>query len=116
MPKKKAMRRSAKATLAGLRKEMAKPRVAKSARKEYAKLYSQGDAATSVLYIQEGGVKLSVVNEVGKEAVVAILGPTDFFGEGCLAGQEVRMGTATAIASTAILDIEKKEMMRVLHA
>ncbi len=80
------------------------------------KIYSQGDAATSVMYIQEGGVKLSVVNEVGKEAVVAILGPADFFGEGCLAGQEVRMGTATAIASTAILDIEKKEMMRVLHA
>jgi len=80
------------------------------------KIYSQGDPATSVMYIQEGGVKLSVVNEVGKEAVVAILGPTDFFGEGCLAGQEIRMGTATAIASTAVLVIEKKEMMRVLHA
>ena len=79
-------------------------------------VYSQGDCATSVMYIQEGGVKLSVVNEVGKEAVVAILGPSDFFGEGCLAGQEVRMGTATAIAPTSILVIEKKEMMRVLHA
>ena len=80
------------------------------------KIYSQGDAATSVMYIQEGGVKLSVVNEVGKEAVVAILGPADFFGEGCLAGQEIRMGTATAIAPTAILVIEKNEMMRMLHA
>src|SRR5712692_739078 len=80
------------------------------------KIYSQGDSAASVMYIQEGGVKLSVVNEVGKEAVVAILGPADFFGEGCLAGQEVRMGTATAIAPTAILVIEKNEMMRVLHA
>jgi CRP-like cAMP-binding protein len=80
------------------------------------KIYSQGDAATAVMYIQEGGVKLSVVNEVGKEAVVAILGPTDFLGEGCLAGQEIRMGTATAIAPTAVLIIEKKEMMRVLHA
>src|SRR5437867_11026195 len=80
------------------------------------KIYSQGDPATSVMYIQEGGVKLSVVNEVGKEAVVAILGPSDFFGEGCLAGQEVRMGTATTIAPTSILVIEKKEMMRVLHA
>src|SRR5437016_8737466 len=79
-------------------------------------VYSQGDAAKSVMYVQEGGVKLSVVNEVGKEAVVAILGPSDFFGEGCLAGQEVRMGTATAIAPTSILVIEKKEMMRVLHA
>lgn len=80
------------------------------------KIYAQGDPATSVMYVQRGGVKLSVVNELGKEAVVAMLGPADFFGEGCLAGQDVRMGTATAIASTAILIIEKKEMMRVLHA
>jgi len=80
------------------------------------KIYSQGDPATSVMYIQEGGVKLSVVNEVGKEAVVAILGPGDFLGEGSLAGQEIRMGTATAIVPTTILVIEKNEMMRVLHA
>ncbi len=80
------------------------------------KIYSQGDPATSVMYIQEGGAKLSVVNEVGKEAVLAILGPNDFFGEGCLAGQEIRMGTATAIAPTAVLIVEKTEMMRVLHA
>jgi CRP/FNR family cyclic AMP-dependent transcriptional regulator len=78
------------------------------------KIYAQGDPATSVMYIQTGGVKLSVVNEVGKEAVVGILGPGDFFGEGCLAGQRVRMGTATAIAPSAILVIEKDEMMRVL--
>src|SRR5438445_7323884 len=80
------------------------------------KIYSQGEPATSVMYIQEGGVKLSVVNEVGKEAVVAIVGHADFFGEGCLAGQEVRMGTATAIATTSILVIEKIGMMRVLDA
>jgi CRP/FNR family cyclic AMP-dependent transcriptional regulator len=80
------------------------------------RIYSQGAPAKSVMYIQQGGVKLSVVNEVGKEAVVAILGPDDFLGEGCLAGQEVRMGTATAIAPTTILIIEKKEMMRVLRA
>ena len=55
-------------------------------------VYSQGDAGESVLYLQNGGVKLTVVNEVGKEAVVAILGPGDFFGEGCLAGQPIRMG------------------------
>jgi CRP/FNR family transcriptional regulator, cyclic AMP receptor protein len=79
------------------------------------KVYSQGDPAKGVKYIQKGGVKLSVVNEVGKEAVVAILGPGDFFGEGCLAGQPVCMGTATAIVPTAILFIEKNEMMRVLH-
>jgi CRP/FNR family transcriptional regulator, cyclic AMP receptor protein len=79
-------------------------------------IYSQGDPAATVMYIQDGGVKLSVVNEVGKEAVVAILGPSDFFGEGCLAGQHIRMGTAAAIAPTAVLVIEKNEMMRVLHA
>jgi CRP-like cAMP-binding protein len=67
------------------------------------------------MYIQDGGVKLSVVNEVGKEAVVGIKGPGDFFGEGCLAGQRICMGTATAITPTAILVIEKKEMMRVLR-
>jgi CRP/FNR family cyclic AMP-dependent transcriptional regulator len=61
-------------------------------------------------------VKLSVVNEVGKEAVVAMLGPGDFLGEGCLAGQPVCMATATAIVPTSILFIEKNEMMRVLHA
>jgi CRP/FNR family transcriptional regulator, cyclic AMP receptor protein len=80
------------------------------------KIYSQGDSAKGVMYVQKGGVKISVVNEVGKEAVVAILGPGDFFGEGCLAGQSVCMGTATAITPTAILIIEKNEMMRVLHA
>ncbi len=80
------------------------------------KLYSQGDSATSVMYIQKGGVKLSVVNEVGKEAVLAVLGPGDFFGEGCMAGQSVRMGTAVAITPSTILVIQKDEMIRVLHA
>ena len=78
-------------------------------------VYSQGEPALTVLYIQEGGVKLSVVNELGKEAVVALLGPGDFFGEGCLAGLPFRMGIATAITPTTVLAIEKKEMMRVLH-
>ena len=67
------------------------------------------------MYLQEGGVQLSVVNEAGKEAVVAILGPGDFFGEGCLAGQSVRMGTATAITPSTLLLIEKGEMFKVLH-
>jgi CRP/FNR family cyclic AMP-dependent transcriptional regulator len=80
------------------------------------KIYSQGDAVKGVKYIQTGGVKLTVLNEVGKEAVVAMLGPGDFFGEGCLAGQPVCMATATAIVSTSILFIEKNEMMRVLRA
>jgi CRP/FNR family cyclic AMP-dependent transcriptional regulator len=79
-------------------------------------VYSQGDGAKSVMYLQEGGVKLSVINEVGREAVVAILGPGDFCGEGCLAGQSVRMETATAITPTTVLVIQKKEMIRALHA
>ena len=77
--------------------------------------FAQGDPAKSVMYIQEGGVKLTVVSETGKEAVVAILGPGDFFGEGCLAGQSICMATATAIAPTTVLLIEKNEMIRVLH-
>jgi CRP/FNR family transcriptional regulator, cyclic AMP receptor protein len=79
------------------------------------KFYSQGDPATSVMYVQKGGVKLSVVNEVGKEAVLAILGPGEFFGEGGIAGQPLRMVTATAITPTTVLVIEKNEMFRVLH-
>ena len=78
-------------------------------------VFAQGDPAKNVMYIQEGGVKLTVVNETGKEAVVAILGPGDFFGEGCLAGQSICMATATAIAPTTVLVIEKNEMIRVLH-
>ena len=78
-------------------------------------IFSQGDPGKDVLYIQKGGVRLSVVNEAGKEAVVGVLGSGDFFGEGCLAGQALRIGTATAIVATTALVIEKKEMIRVLH-
>jgi CRP/FNR family cyclic AMP-dependent transcriptional regulator len=79
------------------------------------KAYSQGDPASDVLFVQKGGIKMSVANEVGKEAVVAMLGPGDFFGEGCLAGQHVRTATATAITPTTLLGIEKREMIRVLR-
>jgi len=79
-------------------------------------IYSQGDAAASVMYVQQGGVKLSVVNGAGREAVVAMFGPTDFFGEGCMAGQTVRMGTATAVTPSTILIIERDELLRVLHS
>jgi CRP-like cAMP-binding protein len=79
-------------------------------------IYAQGDAADSVMYVQKGGVKLSVVNNSGKEAVVAMFGPSDFFGEGCMAGQTTRMDTATAITPTTLLVIEKDELLRVLHA
>jgi CRP-like cAMP-binding protein len=88
-------------------------KVAEFSRKQT--IFSQGEESNNVMYIQKGGVRLSVVNEIGKEAVVAMLGPGDFFGEGCLAGQTVHMGTATAITPTTVLVIEKQEMVRVLH-
>jgi len=78
-------------------------------------VFSQGDLAKNVMYIQEGGVKLTVANEAGKEAVVTILGPDKLLGEGCLAGFSVCTETATAIAPTVLLLIEKSEMARLLH-
>ena len=80
-----------------------------------ARIFSQGVPATSVFYIQSGRVKLSIVSAAGKEAVIAILGPRDFFGEGCLAGQPRRMGTATAIGPVTALRIGRDEMIRTLH-
>src|ERR1700722_17438868 len=79
-------------------------------------VFSQGDPAKNVIYIQEGGVKLSVVNTNGKEAVVEVLGPGDFFGVRNLGGQSVYAETATTIVPTTVLVIEKDEMVRVLHA
>ena len=79
-------------------------------------IYSQGDPAKHVIYIQKGGVQLSVISPTGKEAVVAVLGSGDFFGESSLAGHSVRMGTATAMTPTTALLIDKNEMLRVLHA
>jgi CRP/FNR family cyclic AMP-dependent transcriptional regulator len=78
-------------------------------------IYNQGDAAKSVMYIQKGNVKFSVVSSTGKVAVLAMLGPNDFFGEGCMAGQSVRMGTATAITPTTILAIDKNELLDLLR-
>jgi CRP-like cAMP-binding protein len=78
-------------------------------------IYCQGDAAKSVMYIQKGNVKFSVVSPTGKVAVLAMLGPSDFFGEGCMAGQSVRMGTATAITPTTLLAIDKNELLDMLH-
>ena len=86
--------------------------------REYKKgeiIFAQGAPANSVMYIQEGIVKLSVVNETGKEAIIAILGPEDFFGEGCLAGQPVRMGNATSVTPSTVLVIDKDKMASLLH-
>ncbi len=78
-------------------------------------IFTQGEPAKNVMYVQEGGIRLTVVNKIGREAVVAILGRGDFFGEGCLAGQSICMATATAIGHTTILSIAKEEMLRLLH-
>jgi len=79
-------------------------------------LFSQGDHSKNMMYIQKGTVKISVVSHAGKEAVVGMLGPGDFIGEGGLAGQPMRMATATAVTPVIALVIENKEMFRVLHA
>jgi CRP/FNR family transcriptional regulator, cyclic AMP receptor protein len=78
-------------------------------------IFTQGDACEHVMYIQAGGVKLSVLSKTGKEAVVAMLGPGDFFGEGCLAGQPFRIGSATAISPSTILLVGKEKMVGLLH-
>jgi CRP-like cAMP-binding protein len=78
-------------------------------------IFSQGDPAAAVFYLQEGSVKLSVLSRTGKEAVVGMLGPGDFFGEGCLAGQPLRMATASAMSPSSVLVVEKPQMLEVLH-
>jgi len=78
-------------------------------------VYAQGDPCDAVMYIQTGAVKLSVLSKTGREAVVAMLAAGDFFGEGCLAGQPSRMGTATAVAASTILLVNKDAMVDLLH-
>ena len=78
-------------------------------------IFSQGDPSDAVFYIQKGRVKLTIISKQGKEAVIAILGVGDFLGESCLAGQKVRVGSATAIVPSSILRIAKDEMLRVLQ-
>jgi CRP/FNR family transcriptional regulator, cyclic AMP receptor protein len=78
-------------------------------------LFSQGDVADAVFYIQTGQVKLTVISTQGKEAIVALLEPGAFFGEGCLAGQLVCMGTAAAAETSTVVRIDKQAMIRVLH-
>ena len=78
-------------------------------------IFAQGDPCEHVMYIQAGAVKLSVVSKIGRQAVVAMLGPGEFFGEGCLAGQFVRMGSAAATMATTLLLIDKSQMVSLLH-
>jgi CRP/FNR family transcriptional regulator, cyclic AMP receptor protein len=79
-------------------------------------IFSQGDAADAVFYLEKGRIKLIVTSEQGKQAVVAVLGTGDFFGEGCLNGQPLRLATATAMVESVVMRVEKPEMLRVLHA
>jgi CRP-like cAMP-binding protein len=79
-------------------------------------IFRQGDPAKEVFYIQKGSVKLIVVNEFGREAAVAILGPGDFIGEGCLTTQSITIATAICLAPTTLIVIKKKEMIQVLSA
>jgi CRP-like cAMP-binding protein len=78
-------------------------------------IFRQGDPADAVFYIEKGGVRISVVSDQGKEGVIAQLGTGEFFGEGCLAGQEVHMGSATAAGEALVVIIDKPTMVRVLH-
>jgi CRP/FNR family transcriptional regulator, cyclic AMP receptor protein len=78
-------------------------------------IFSKGDGADSVMYIQKGGVKLSVRSKAGRESVVSMLDPGDFFGEGSLAGQPLRIGRATTVSPSSILVIQKDHMMKILH-
>ncbi len=78
-------------------------------------IFVQGDRSDDVFYIQTGGVRLTVLSKAGREAVLAMLGPGDFFGEGCLAGQPLRMGSATAITPSIVLVVRKRLMIELLH-
>jgi CRP/FNR family transcriptional regulator, cyclic AMP receptor protein len=78
-------------------------------------IFAQGDVAASVIYIKKGKIKVTVVSKHGKEAIVAILGPDEFLGEGCLIGQPRRLATATAMTECVIMRVEKSEILRVLH-
>src|ERR1700757_3805107 len=82
---------------------------------ENAVIFLQGDPADAVFYIHKGKVKLSVLSRQGKEAVIAILGAGDFFGEGCLAGQPLRMGTAVSMSGSSVMRLEKADVIRALH-
>jgi CRP-like cAMP-binding protein len=118
MEPRKSTRRSAKAVPAFNAQTFLDSTGAAKKIVEYARgetIYTQGDPCEDVLYIQSGGVKLSVLSKTGREAVVAMLGPGDFFGEGGLAGQPLRMGSATAITPSMIMLVDKKKMVQLLH-
>jgi CRP-like cAMP-binding protein len=79
-------------------------------------VFSQGDPCEHVIYVQSGAIKLSVLSNSGKEAIVAVLGPGDFLGEAALAGHPIRLETATATAASTLLLVPKRQMIRLLHS
>jgi len=110
------MKRKAKSRI-DPRTLLATVRAGKSVR-DYRKneqIFAQGDRAEVVFFVERGKVKLTVLSQQGKQAVIAILGPGNFFGEGCLAGQPLRMSTATAMMDSAIVPLPKQTMIRALH-
>jgi len=117
MPKKKSVGQPTRPTMFNLERYLeaaaGKPKVVQYRRG--AVVFSQGDPGNDVRYIQKGAIKLSVLSRIGKEAVVGMLAPGDFFGEGVLAGQTVRIGTATAVTTTSVLIIEKGAMTQLLR-
>jgi CRP/FNR family transcriptional regulator, cyclic AMP receptor protein len=117
MPRKKTSSGAAPAPAFDLRVFLDSSGVARTVIKHprSAIVFTQGDPADTVLYLQDGSVKLSVLSRTGKEAVVALLGPGDFFGEGCLAGQPRRMATATTLRASIALVVEKPQMLEMLH-
>lgn len=118
MPRRKASRRRTRSVPAfSVKAFLGASRTGKTVR-EYRRgesIFTQGDACGGVFYIQSGGVRLSVRSKTGREAVVGILGPGDFFGEGCLAGQAVRTGGATAITPSTIRLVGKNKMVELLQ-
>jgi CRP-like cAMP-binding protein len=117
MPRKKQGAKPSRVPPFDLQRFLDSAGAARTVRKypKAAVIFSQGDPATDVFYIQQGSVKLTVLSRTGKEAVVAILGRGDFFGEGCLADQPRRMATASAMSASTVLVIEKTRMRDVLH-
>jgi CRP/FNR family cyclic AMP-dependent transcriptional regulator len=93
---------------AGVRRRIAKYRKGQV-------IFNQGDECHTVMYLQEGVIKIAVTSAAGKEAVIALLQPGDFFGEGCIAGQPLRVATATAMEPASVLEIDKPEMIRVVR-
>ena len=113
MAERRKTRRRGAATISSFRSLGVVHRIAKFASSVV--IFSQGDPAAEVMYLQQGAVKLSVVSPTGKEAIISVLQPGDFFGEGCLAGQPLRMATAVAVNASAVAVIDKAHMVEMMH-